>query len=238
MIQNKRKNSGSSSCDADYRPPPLKIRATSVSSPVSRKTSIIPEVPSSLISPKDEESSSFDNFMIKTDDTSSCDEDSETKFSTGNQAVIKRDLLSKSLKFTFINFCYQLTPEDEDRRKRRRERNKIAATKCRLKKRECINNLMRESETLEQQNVDLKTQLADLRKEYTGLMEMWQLHQMECKNSVISGNQDQNHSNNDSIGNQFNEQETIKDTNNNKHLQEQLPSLTPLINCNLSFDFY
>lgn len=97
---------------------------------------------------------------------------------------------------------------------------------------------MRESETLEAQNVDLKSQLKDLREQYAYLTEMWQSHQMECKNPGISSNQEQNHNNNSSIGNQFNEQETIKDTNNNKHLQEQLPSLTPLINCNLSFDFY
>lgn len=133
---------------------------------------------------------------------------------------------------------YQLTPEDEDRRKRRRERNKIAATKCRLKKRECINNLMRESETLEAQNVDIKTQLKDLREQYAYLTDMWQAHQMECKNPGLAGNQEQNHGNNNSIGNQFNDQETLKDTNNNKQFQDQLPSLTPLINCNLSFDFY
>lgn len=134
-------------------------------------------------------------------------------------------------------FSYQLTPEDEDRRKRRRERNKIAATKCRLKKRECINNLMRESETLEAQNIDIKTQLKDLREQYQYLTEMWQAHQMECKHPGLIGNQEQNN-NGHSIESQFNEHETIKDTNNNKHLQDQLPSLTPLINCNLSFDFY
>lgn len=97
---------------------------------------------------------------------------------------------------------------------------------------------MRESETLESQNVDLKAQLKDLREQYTYLTGMWQSHQMECKHPGISGNNEQNHSNNNSIGNQYNDQETLKDTNNNKHLQEQLPSLTPLINCNLSFDFY
>lgn len=135
----------------------------------------------------------------------------------------------------FINLIpYQLTPEDEDRRKRRRERNKIAATKCRLKKRECINNLMRESETLEAQNVDIKAQLKDLREQYSYLTEMWQAHQIECK---LNGNQEHNGNINNN-SNQFMEQETIKDTNNNKHLQDQLPSLTPLINCNLSFDFY
>jgi hypothetical protein len=98
LIQSKRKNSGSSSCDADYRPPPPKIRATSisssVSSPVSRKSvsAAIPfEVPPCLTSPKDEESSmGYDSFQIKTDDmSSSCDEDSESKFSTGKHEVIK-----------------------------------------------------------------------------------------------------------------------------------------------------
>lgn len=134
---------------------------------------------------------------------------------------------------------YQLTPEDEDRRKRRRERNKIAATKCRLKKRECINQLMRESETLEAQNVDIKSQLKDLREQYRCLTEMWQAHQNECKNHHLMGNeQNHNSNNNNCLVDQYTEQETIKDTNNNKHLQDQLPSLTPLINCNLSFDFY
>jgi len=222
LIQNKRKNSGSSSCDADYRPPPLKIRATSVSSPVTRNSAIPCEFSSSLTSPKEEQIASpldLDSFQIKTDDTSSCDDDSETKFSAKK---------------------HELTPEDEDRRKRRRERNKIAATKCRLKKRECINNLMRESETLEAQNVDIKAQLKDLREQYQYLTDMWNSHQLECKNPGLigNGNQEQNNNSNNSIGNQFIEQETLKDTNNNKHLQDQLPSLTPLINCNLSFDFY
>lgn len=98
LIQSKRKNSGSSSCDADYRPPPPKIRATSVSSsvtsPVSRKSSVVAipcEVPPCLTSPKDEESSlGLDSFQIKTDDmTTSCDEDSESKFSAGKHEVIK-----------------------------------------------------------------------------------------------------------------------------------------------------
>lgn len=99
---------------------------------------------------------------------------------------------------------------------------------------------MRESETLEAQNVDIKAQLKDLREQYQYLTDMWNSHQLECKNSGLigNGNPEQNNNSNNSIGNQFIEQETLKDTNNNKHLQDQLPSLTPLINCNLSFDFY
>lgn len=84
LIQSKRKNSGSSSCDADYRPPPPKIRATSASSPVSR-TVAIPEILTPLTPVKEE--ASPDDFQIKTDDTSSCDEDSESKFSTGKHDV-------------------------------------------------------------------------------------------------------------------------------------------------------
>lgn len=87
LIQSKRKNSGSSSCDADYRPPPPKIRATSVSSPVFLNNVIPPEAPSSMSSLKEE--LSLDSFQIKTDSTSSCDEDSETKFSAGKHEVIK-----------------------------------------------------------------------------------------------------------------------------------------------------
>ncbi|KAH8286735.1 hypothetical protein KR018_004127 [Drosophila ironensis] len=69
-----------------------------------------------------------------------------------------------------------LTPEDEDRRRRRRERNKIAATKCRMKKRERTQNLIKESEVLDIQNVELKNQARLLETERRKLMEMLQSH--------------------------------------------------------------
>lgn len=127
---------------------------------------------------------------------------------------------------------------------------------------------MRESEVLEAQNVDLKTQMKSLEEEFKYLKEMWQAHQNECKNMSLLGNngsrenhhhqhhsqqQQQHHQNNLCHNNNNNnnhngnlslvmpELETLKDTNNNKHLNNldlQLPSLTPLINCNVSFDFY
>lgn len=74
----------------------------------------------------------------------------------------------------------QLTPEDEDRRKRRRERNKIAATKCRMKKRERTVNLVSESEVLENQNIDLKTQVRELEIQRKKLLEVLQDHGPEC----------------------------------------------------------
>lgn len=77
-------------------------------------------------------------------------------------------------------FSLQLTPEDEDRRRRRRERNKIAATKCRMKKRERTVNLVNESETLEQQNVDFKNQIRELENQRRKLNEILQAHSPHC----------------------------------------------------------
>lgn len=74
----------------------------------------------------------------------------------------------------------QLTPEDEDRRRRRRERNKIAATKCRMKKRERTVNLVNESETLENQNIDFKNQIRELENQRRKLNEILQAHSPQC----------------------------------------------------------
>lgn len=73
-----------------------------------------------------------------------------------------------------------LTPEDEDRRRRRRERNKIAATKCRMKKRERTVNLVNESETLDAQNKELKSQVTELENQRRKLMEVLQAHSASC----------------------------------------------------------
>lgn len=74
----------------------------------------------------------------------------------------------------------QLTAEDEDRRKRRRERNKIAATKCRMKKRERTINLVTESEALESQNIDLKSQVRNLEMQRRNLSDMLKSHSQSC----------------------------------------------------------
>lgn len=82
-----------------------------------------------------------------------------------------------------------LTAEDEERRRRRRERNKIAATKCRLKKRERTVNLVQESEVLENQNQDLKSQIQELETQKRRLMDMLSMHKPTCmKNLVYSTN--------------------------------------------------
>lgn len=81
-------------------------------------------------------------------------------------------------------YLFQLTPEDEERRRKRRERNKIAATKCRLKKRERTANLVVESETLETQNIELKSQIQELQNQRRQLFEILSLHRPNCQRNI------------------------------------------------------
>ncbi len=95
----------------------------------------------------------------------------------------------------------ELTEEDEMRRQRRRERNKVAATKCRNKKKQrtiilmkvsqrTIRNhgkkysphiqLFQESDTLEAQNKSLKSEIDKLEEEKKRLMEMLSAHDPSC----------------------------------------------------------
>ncbi|XP_026286921.1 activating transcription factor 3 isoform X2 [Frankliniella occidentalis] len=74
----------------------------------------------------------------------------------------------------------RLTPEDEERRRRRRERNKVAATKCRIKKRERTVNLVQESEILESQNYELKSQIQELETQRRRLVDMLSSHSPSC----------------------------------------------------------
>ncbi|KAK3908238.1 Activating transcription factor 3 [Frankliniella fusca] len=74
----------------------------------------------------------------------------------------------------------ELTPEDEERRRRRRERNKVAATKCRIKKRERTVNLVQESEILESQNYELKSQIQELETQRRRLVDMLSSHSPTC----------------------------------------------------------
>ncbi|MBN3285894.1 ATF3 factor, partial [Polyodon spathula] len=74
----------------------------------------------------------------------------------------------------------RIPPEENERRKRRRERNKIAATKCRNKKKERTDSLQKESEKLESINADLKAQIEVLKSEKQQLVYMLNLHRPTC----------------------------------------------------------
>ena len=70
--------------------------------------------------------------------------------------------------------------EDELRRRRRRERNKVAATKCRNKKKERTGMLVKEGEILETQNSSLKIEISRLEAEKRHLMDILALHESSC----------------------------------------------------------
>lgn len=78
-----------------------------------------------------------------------------------------------------------LTEEDEERRRKRRERNKIAATKCRNKKKEKTIVLMTESESVEDMNVRLKTEIQRLTSEKMNLEKLLRdpNHRASCRHT-------------------------------------------------------
>ncbi|XP_011694633.1 PREDICTED: proto-oncogene c-Fos [Wasmannia auropunctata] len=106
-------------------------------------------------------SSDYGQKKTKKEDGSGADDEEEDEVSNNNNRA-------------------GLTPEDEERRRRRRERNKIAATKCRLKKREKTVILVQESEILETQNHDLKSQIQELETQRRRLVDMLSLHSPTC----------------------------------------------------------
>merc|ERR1711978_12994 len=70
-----------------------------------------------------------------------------------------------------------LSFEDEERRLRRRERNKVAATKCRNKKKERTTLLIAEGEVLEIQNSSYKEELIRLEAEKRRLTDILAEHE-------------------------------------------------------------
>lgn len=70
----------------------------------------------------------------------------------------------------------QLTPDEEQRRKLRRERNKVAASKCRMKRKEHVNTLRKAAEELETANSQLESEIAYLTAEREQLEMMLDAH--------------------------------------------------------------
>ncbi|XP_035677294.1 uncharacterized protein LOC118416309 isoform X1 [Branchiostoma floridae] len=74
----------------------------------------------------------------------------------------------------------KISPEEEERRRVRRERNRIAAAKCRNKKRERGELLQEESERLESQNERLKSEISRLQEEKEKIAYLLQFHRPTC----------------------------------------------------------
>ncbi|XP_042634298.1 jun dimerization protein 2 [Cyprinus carpio] len=79
-------------------------------------------------------------------------------------------------------------------KKRRREKNKVAAARCRNRKKERTDLLQKESERLETLNSELKSQIEELKSERQQLIVMLNLHRPTCivrTDSVKSPESDQ-----------------------------------------------
>lgn len=84
----------------------------------------------------------------------------------------------------------KLTSEEEEKRKVRRERNKLAAAKCRQRVVKITNDLVSETEQLEEQNATLESEIDKLEQQKGQLEFLLQLHENSdtcIKNKGIKG---------------------------------------------------
>ncbi|XP_029903608.1 v-fos FBJ murine osteosarcoma viral oncogene homolog Ab [Myripristis murdjan] len=75
----------------------------------------------------------------------------------------------------------QISPEEEEKRRIRRERNKQAAAKCRNRRRELTDTLQAETDQLEDEKSNLQNDIANLLKEKERLEFILAAHQPICK---------------------------------------------------------
>ncbi|KAM8904231.1 protein FosB isoform 4-T4 [Spinachia spinachia] len=74
-----------------------------------------------------------------------------------------------------------LTPEEVEKRRVRRERNKLAAAKCRNRRRELTDRLQSETDVLEEEKAELEAEISELQKEKERLEFVLVAHQPNCK---------------------------------------------------------
>nr|XP_057936855.1 protein fosB isoform X2 [Doryrhamphus excisus] len=74
-----------------------------------------------------------------------------------------------------------LSPEEEEKRRVRRERNKLAAAKCRNRRRELTDRLQSETDNLEEEKAELEAEISELQKEKERLEFVLVAHQPNCK---------------------------------------------------------
>ncbi|XP_072546403.1 protein c-Fos [Salminus brasiliensis] len=75
----------------------------------------------------------------------------------------------------------QLTPEEEEKKRIRRERNKMAAAKCRNRRRELTDTLQAETDKLEEDKAALQAEIANLLKEKERLEYVLATHKPLCQ---------------------------------------------------------
>lgn len=77
-----------------------------------------------------------------------------------------------------------MTPEEIRRRDRRRERNKLAAARCRQRRLDITNQLLAETQKLEAEAQKLEREIENLRKQKTQLQFVLDAHQPTCCGNV------------------------------------------------------
>ncbi|XP_017282744.1 v-fos FBJ murine osteosarcoma viral oncogene homolog Ab [Kryptolebias marmoratus] len=92
-----------------------------------------------------------------------------------------RSAASKAHSSTKRGRMEQLTPEEEEKKRIRRERNKQAAAKCRNRRRELTDTLQAETDLLEDEKSSLQNDIANLLKEKERLEFILAAHQPICK---------------------------------------------------------
>ncbi|KAJ8269947.1 hypothetical protein GJAV_G00108570 [Gymnothorax javanicus] len=75
----------------------------------------------------------------------------------------------------------QTSPEEDEKKRLRRERNKMAAAKCRNRRKELTETLQAETDQLEDEKSALKTEIANLMKEKERLEFILMAHRPACK---------------------------------------------------------
>ncbi|XP_012375147.2 fos-related antigen 1 [Dasypus novemcinctus] len=77
--------------------------------------------------------------------------------------------------------CEQISPEEEERRRVRRERNKLAAAKCRNRRKELTDFLQAETDKLEGEKSGLQREIEELQKQKERLELVLEAHRPICK---------------------------------------------------------
>jgi hypothetical protein len=79
----------------------------------------------------------------------------------------------------------EMTPIEAERRRRRRERNKNAAAKCRQRRVDQTNELLAETEQLEQESVRLEREIELLRRQKHQLEFVLEAHKPTCQAQIL-----------------------------------------------------
>uniref|UniRef100_A0ABM5ERG1 Protein FosB isoform X3 n=1 Tax=Pogona vitticeps TaxID=103695 RepID=A0ABM5ERG1_9SAUR len=101
---------------------------------------------------------------------------------TREETVSRDDCRALLLLWNFLwGIGNELTPEEEEKRRVRRERNKLAAAKCRNRRRELTDRLQAETDQLEEEKAELESEIAELQKERERLEFVLVAHKPSCK---------------------------------------------------------